>query len=87
MIVANNLPFREWTKIFGQDRLTGALLDRLTHPVHILEMNGESYGLKHRREKDAFQAPDIPQQAAKSSLAFISRNLPTPPDVPPSVVK
>ena len=36
---------REWTSIFGSERLTGALLDRLTHHVHILEMNGQSYRL------------------------------------------
>ncbi len=35
--------FDEWTEVFGSERLTGALLDRLTHHVHILEMNGESY--------------------------------------------
>ena len=46
-IVASNLPFDEWTGVFGNERLTGALLDRLTHHVHILEMNGESYRLKH----------------------------------------
>jgi DNA replication protein DnaC len=44
-IVTNNLPFDEWTRVFGSERLTGALLDRLTHHVHILEMNGESYRL------------------------------------------
>jgi DNA replication protein DnaC len=44
-IVTTNLPFDEWTSIFGSERLTGALLDRLTHHVHILEMNGESYRL------------------------------------------
>ena len=43
---ALNLPFNEWTEAFGSERLTGALLDRLTHHVHILEMNGESYRLK-----------------------------------------
>jgi hypothetical protein len=32
--------------VFRSERLTGALLDRLTHHVHILEMNGESYRLK-----------------------------------------
>jgi len=37
--------------VFGSERLTGALLDRLTHHVHILEMNGESYRLKHSRNK------------------------------------
>ena len=49
-IVTSNLPFDEWTQTFGSERLTGALLDRLTHHVHILEMNGESYRLKHSRK-------------------------------------
>jgi hypothetical protein len=48
-IVTSNLPFEEWTSVLGSERLTGALLDRLTHHVHILEMNGESYRLKHAR--------------------------------------
>ena len=39
-LVISNLPFDEWTEVFGSERLTGALLDRLTHHVHILEMNG-----------------------------------------------
>ena len=46
IIVTSNLPFEEWTSVFGSERLTGALLDRLTHHVHILEMNGDSYRLK-----------------------------------------
>ena len=40
-IVTSNLPFQEWTTVFASERLTGALLDRITHHVHILEMNGE----------------------------------------------
>ena len=40
VLVTTNLPFDEWTDVFGSERLTGALLDRLTHHVHILEMNG-----------------------------------------------
>ncbi|MDA9009612.1 IS21-like element helper ATPase IstB [Alphaproteobacteria bacterium] len=48
-IVTSNLPFDEWTSVFGSERLTGALLDRLTHHVHILEMNGDSYRLKQSR--------------------------------------
>jgi hypothetical protein len=44
--VTSNLPFDEWTSVFGAERLTGALLDRLTHHVHILELNGESYRLR-----------------------------------------
>ncbi|HEX3204650.1 MAG TPA: ATP-binding protein, partial [Propionibacteriaceae bacterium] len=62
-IVTSNLPFDEWTGVFGNERLTGALLDRLTHHVHILEMNGESYRLKHsiaRRQTKASQPTDTP---------------------------
>jgi DNA replication protein DnaC len=44
-LITSNLPFDEWTETFGSERLTGALLDRLTHHVNILEMNGESYRL------------------------------------------
>jgi DNA replication protein DnaC len=44
-LITSNLPFDEWTSVFGSERLTGALLDRLTHHVHILEMNGESFRL------------------------------------------
>ncbi len=51
VIVTSNLPFDEWTSVFGAERLTGALLDRLTHHVHILEMNGESYRLKASRTR------------------------------------
>jgi DNA replication protein DnaC len=50
VLVTSNLPFDEWTEVFGSERLTGALLDRLTHHVHILEMNGESYRLKQSRQ-------------------------------------
>lgn len=50
-IVTSNLPFDEWTSVFGSERLTGALLDRLTHHVHILETNGESYRLAHSRKR------------------------------------
>ena len=51
VLVTSNLPFDEWTEIFGSERLTGALLDRLTHHVHILEINGDSYRLKQSRRK------------------------------------
>ena len=44
-LITSNLLFDEWTKTLGSERLTGPLLDRLTHHVSILEMNGESYCL------------------------------------------
>ena len=53
VLVTSNLPFEEWTSVFGSERLTGALLDRLTHHVHILEMNGESYRLKTSRRRQS----------------------------------
>jgi DNA replication protein DnaC len=45
-IITSNLPFEDWTSVLGSERLTGALLDRLTHHVTILAMNGDSYRLK-----------------------------------------
>ena len=58
-LITSNLPFEEWTSVFGSERLTGALLDRLTHHVHILQLNGESYRLKaaQSRQRRAHAAP------------------------------
>ena len=50
-LITSNLPFDEWTGTFGSERLTGALLDRLTHHVNILEMNGDSYRLSQSRAR------------------------------------
>ena len=52
-LITSNLPFDEWTEVFGSERLTGALLDRLTHHVNILEMNGGSYRLSQSRSRAA----------------------------------
>lgn len=52
-LVTSNLRFAEWTEVLGSERLTGALLDRLTHHVHILEMNGESYRLQNSKRNKA----------------------------------
>ena len=51
LIVTTNLPFENWTEVCGSERLTGAMLDRLTHRVHILEANGESYRLCESRRR------------------------------------
>ena len=50
-LITSNLPFDEWTETFGSERLTGALLDRLTHHASILEMNGDSYRLGQARAR------------------------------------
>jgi len=52
-LITSNLPFEEWTETFGTERLIGALLDRLTHHVNILEMNGESYRLNQSKARHA----------------------------------
>ncbi len=49
LVVTTNLPFEAWTEVMGTERLTGALLDRLTHRIHILEANGESYRLRESK--------------------------------------
>ena len=64
VIVTSNLPFDEWTSVFGSERLTGALLDRLTHHVHILEMNGESYRLRQSKHRRRSPRSDASQQQA-----------------------
>ena len=46
LIVTTNLPFADWPQIFADDqRMTGALLDRLTHHVHLIEIQGDSFRL------------------------------------------
>lgn len=51
LIVTTNLPFEQWAEVCGSERLTGAMLDRLTHRVHIVEANGESYRLRDSRRR------------------------------------
>ena len=58
IIMSINQLFDEWTAVFRPERLTGTLRDRFSHHVHILEMNGDSYRLKHSRENAASQTPD-----------------------------
>jgi hypothetical protein len=43
LLVTSNLAFSDWGQVFQGERMTAALLDRLTHRCHIFEMNGESY--------------------------------------------
>jgi DNA replication protein DnaC len=50
-IVTTNLGFSDWGEVFPSDRAAGALIDRLTHHCHIIEMYGDSYRLKEGLSK------------------------------------
>ena len=52
MLVTTNLRFTDWTQVFGDERLTAALLDRLTHKAHILEFTGESFRFRQRMQRE-----------------------------------
>jgi hypothetical protein len=60
LLITSNLAFGEWGQVFQGERMTAALLDRLTHRCHIFDMNGESYrfreSTKARKEKDTKKA-------------------------------
>ncbi|MEJ2682746.1 MAG: IS21-like element helper ATPase IstB [Gammaproteobacteria bacterium] len=56
LIVTTNLSFADWTQVFGDEMLTVALLDRLTHKAHIVEFVGESYRFRQRRQQDVEQS-------------------------------
>jgi DNA replication protein DnaC len=53
LLVTSNLPFSEWHQIFQGERMTAALLDRLTHRCHIFEMNSESYRFRESMKAKA----------------------------------
>ena len=72
VMVTTNLPFDEWTEVFGSERLTGALLDRLTHHVHILEMNGDSYRLNALDNRVDGSAGSIPGLLNDPAILFAS---------------
>jgi len=53
IIITSNLRFQEWTSIFGNDKMTLAFIDRLTHKGHVLEFAGESYRYRNRLQQES----------------------------------
>jgi len=68
LVITTNLPFADWPQIFANDqRMTGALLDRLTHHVHIIAIEGDSFRLKaNAKSKKAAAAATV---TAKTTTA------------------
>ena len=66
-LITSNLPFQEWTEVLGSERLTGVLLDRLTHHVHILEMTATATGSRRAaaNELRPQNARPTPERAAR----------------------
>lgn len=69
LIVTSNLAFAEWTEVFGDPRLTSALLDRFTHRCHILEFKGQSYRFRQRLHQQAETAPSATQSVTELSAS------------------
>jgi DNA replication protein DnaC len=62
VILNSNLPFAEWGKVFQTERLAVALLDRVTHRAHILEMNGPSYRLRAAKKRGGSREKEVAQR-------------------------
>ncbi len=68
VIITSNLKFGEWKSVMGEDHLTAALLDRLTHRAHILEFLGESFRFRQRLQQAERQGQQL--EAASPALAL-----------------
>lgn len=67
LVVTSNLAFAEWTEVFGDPRLTSALLDRLTHRCHLLEFQGESYRFRQSLQRQTAASDSLVKDAGETS--------------------
>jgi DNA replication protein DnaC len=65
LLITSNLAFSDWGQVFQGERMTAALLDRLTHRCHIFEMNGESYRFRESMKSKKLKKPEQPSKPEK----------------------
>lgn len=70
VIITSNLKFGDWKSVMGEEHLTAALLDRLTHRAHILEFLGESFRFRQRLQQAERQGQ--PGEVAEPAMAAAS---------------
>lgn len=68
VIITTNLDFANWTEVFGSERLTGALLDRVTHHSHIIQLKGESYRFRQTLGKYKLNRRESPNLAKEKEI-------------------
>ena len=77
LLLTTNLPFAEWTTLFGNERLTAALLDRLTHRCHILEFRADSFRLKQSLQRQSGSGTTSPPALPATARSPTSVPLPS----------
>ena len=61
-VITSNLAFASWTEVFHDQRLTGALLDRVTHHAHIIQIQGESYRFRQSLAKNTLTQREVKEK-------------------------